>query len=59
MIKDQDLKTKPKTNQSQKVIKPLKSSLKQITSPALLLLEKIKALDTTFRLADEILIDNN
>jgi len=38
---------------------PLKSSLKQITDPVNLLLEKIKSLDTTFRLADEITLDNN
>jgi len=44
---------------SNKSLKPLKSSMKPVTRPVELLLNKIKALDTTFRLADEILLDNN
>jgi len=37
----------------------MKSSLKPVNCPTEVLINKIKALDTTFRLADEILIDNN
>jgi len=44
---------------SHKTLKPLRSSLKPIDCPVDLLLEKIKALDTTFWLADEALLDNN
>ena len=44
---------------SHKTLKPLKSSLKTPNGPTENLLEKIKALDTTFRLADEALLDNN
>lgn len=42
-----------------KLAKPLKPSLKRITNPAELLMEKIKSLDTTFRLADDVMIENN
>jgi hypothetical protein len=40
-------------------LKPLKSSLKPVSCPIELLIEKIKAFDTTFKLADEALLDNN
>ena len=54
-IKD-TISVKSPSNRSSK---PIKSALKQVLDPTEVLLNKIKALDTTFRLADEILIDNN